>query len=111
MATKTLFLSADAFPCEVCGKQIADCICPPCAFCNVKGDPDCYPALQDDWHSVHGHHGMMRTRDQLLYGIEEQIKWLEKQLEYYEMQRDTVVMQDSSFRELSKNLFRRLVSK
>lgn len=29
-------------PCEVCGQDIDNCICPVCPMCGVYGDPHCY---------------------------------------------------------------------
>lgn len=29
-------------PCDVCGQNFDNCICPECPICEVYGDPDCY---------------------------------------------------------------------
>lgn len=41
-------------PCEVCGKDIDDCICSECPKCGEYGNPDCYE-----------HHGLVRTEEQI----------------------------------------------
>jgi hypothetical protein len=28
--------------CDVCGKELADCICPECPVCHTWGRPECY---------------------------------------------------------------------
>ena len=30
------------YPCECCGHDCADCICPECPVCGVAGDKECY---------------------------------------------------------------------
>lgn len=40
--------------CEVCGKDVDDCICPECPRCETVGDPRCYQ-----------NHGMIRTLAQI----------------------------------------------
>lgn len=29
-------------PCEICGEDIDNCICPECPICSEYGNPDCY---------------------------------------------------------------------
>jgi len=29
-------------PCEVCGREVDNCICPECPVCGAYGDPGCY---------------------------------------------------------------------
>lgn len=29
-------------PCELCGHEVDDCICPACTVCGAQGDPCCY---------------------------------------------------------------------
>lgn len=41
-------------PCEVCGKELEDCICPSCPQCHSVGEPKCYEQ-----------HGMVRTQEQI----------------------------------------------
>ena len=40
-------------PCDICGEEVDDCICPECPVCGSYGDPDCYI-----------NHGMRRTEEQ-----------------------------------------------
>ncbi len=30
------------YPCEVCGLEAGQCICPECPACHETGDPECY---------------------------------------------------------------------
>lgn len=41
-------------PCEVCGKDTDNCICPECPTCQSYGDPACYEK-----------HGLVRTQEQI----------------------------------------------
>lgn len=41
------------YPCEVCGEEAGNCICPECPVCGGTGDPECYLK-----------HGMQRTEEQ-----------------------------------------------
>lgn len=41
-------------PCEVCGHEAGDCICPECPRCGEFGNPRCYDA-----------HGLERTAEQI----------------------------------------------
>lgn len=41
-------------PCEVCGKDVDDCICPECPVCGTQGDPGCYKT-----------HGLKRSEEQI----------------------------------------------
>jgi len=43
-------------PCEVCGHNEFDCICPECPVCETSGDPHCYET---------GGHGLQRTQAQI----------------------------------------------
>lgn len=43
----------DDGPCEVCGLEVCECICPECDVCGEVGDPHCYM-----------HHGLHRTEEQ-----------------------------------------------
>ena len=43
----------DEGPCEVCGLEIDNCICPECPECESYGDPHCYI-----------HHSLRRTEEQ-----------------------------------------------
>lgn len=40
-------------PCEICGQDEDNCICPECSVCGSYGDPYCYV-----------HHGLRRTEEQ-----------------------------------------------
>jgi hypothetical protein len=35
-------ISGYELPCEVCGHEAGDCICPECPACGATGDPLCY---------------------------------------------------------------------
>jgi hypothetical protein len=41
-------------PCEVCGIEAGNCICPECPVCGEAGNPECYEA-----------HGLVRTPEQI----------------------------------------------
>lgn len=41
-------------PCEVCGIESGNCICPECPSCGSAGDPKCYEE-----------HGLVRTQAQI----------------------------------------------
>lgn len=42
------------YPCEVCGREVGQCVCPECPVCGEQGNPDCYEQ-----------HGMIRTDAQV----------------------------------------------
>lgn len=44
----------ELYPCQCCGKQIDDCICPECPECGEVGNPDCYEQ-----------HGMKYSQEQV----------------------------------------------
>jgi hypothetical protein len=44
----------DEAPCDVCGREVDDCICPECPTCSGVGDPKCYEQ-----------HGLVRTAEQI----------------------------------------------
>ncbi len=46
-------------PCQTCGKNLDDCICPECAVCGSVGDPDCYI------REGKIHHGLVKTQEQI----------------------------------------------
>lgn len=41
-------------PCQICGLNIDDCICPECPQCSAQGDPFCYES-----------HGLKRSSEQI----------------------------------------------
>jgi len=41
-------------PCDVCGYDVDDCVCPECPTCGTQGAPECYVT-----------HGMVRSQAQL----------------------------------------------
>lgn len=52
--------------CEVCGKDIDYCICPPCEMCGAYGDPSCYDGGSTQWGGFTDvWHGMKRSSEQL----------------------------------------------
>ena len=36
------YLTGDEGPCECCGHDVTDCICPECPVCGSQGDQRCY---------------------------------------------------------------------
>jgi hypothetical protein len=60
-------------PCDVCGKDVNDCICPECEVCGCTGDPSCYDDLSRALHarnelereSGRRGHGLVRTQEQI----------------------------------------------
>jgi hypothetical protein len=51
-------------PCDVCGKEIDDCICPECPECGDIGNPACYIE-----------HGMVKTQEQIASLAEAEARW------------------------------------
>lgn len=64
-------------PCEVCGKDIDDCVCPECDVCGTQGDPKCYTE-----------HGMKKTKEQEIAAEEAHQRDLKQQAADEEMARD-----------------------
>ncbi len=52
----------DEGPCDVCGKDVSECICPKCPTCEAAGDPKCYRE-----------HGMRLTRAQAVARCEAEV--------------------------------------
>jgi hypothetical protein len=48
------WVDSPEYPCEICGCNTYDCICPECPVCGVCGDPKCYEQ-----------HGMVMTEEQI----------------------------------------------
>jgi len=51
-------------PCDICGRDTDECICPPCKSCEEIGNPSCY-----------ANHGMFRTEAQIKSLATESAKW------------------------------------
>ena len=61
-------------PCECCGNDPADCICPECPTCGAQGDSRCYDA------PVNGGHNLRYNRDQRIGRAKLKIYMLQQQI-------------------------------
>jgi hypothetical protein len=61
-------------PCQCCGMDPADCICPECPHCGEQGNPKCYG--QDGTA-----HGLIYNRDQLMGQSRMRIAMLKEQIQ------------------------------
>jgi hypothetical protein len=84
-------------PCECCGNDPADCICPECPICGEQGHPDCYIPVGETPMGMHPSraHGMEYNREQRIgqckmriAALKEQIQGEEMALEYLQQQGD-----------------------
>jgi len=73
----------DEGPCECCGRDPADCICPECPICHEQGNLKCYEGF--------GHGHMEFSREQMIgqsklriHRLKEQITDEELALQYLE---------------------------
>jgi hypothetical protein len=51
-------------PCDVCGKELDDCICPECGECGDIGNPTCYVE-----------HGLFKSQEQIDSLAEAEARW------------------------------------
>jgi len=65
----------DGAPCECCGLDPAECICPECPVCHETGRPNCYSARH-----VTDNHGLEFNREQLMGQTRLRIEDLKQQL-------------------------------
>ena len=56
----------EELPCEICGEDVDDCICPECPECFTVGDPSCYEK-----------HGLVRTKEQIASLQKREQQWAE----------------------------------
>jgi hypothetical protein len=61
-------------PCECCGHDPNDCICPECPTCKQIGDPACY---KDGWH---GDNVLKYSKQQLIGQTKQRISDMEVRL-------------------------------
>lgn len=70
----------DDRPCEVCGRNVDDCICPECPSCGEVGNPFCYELGMGHWmqktpeqiasyHAMQEHVGAELMRENELYDL------------------------------------------
>lgn len=67
-------------PCEVCGHNADDCICPECPDCHEAGNPYCYQTgrLKATYEQVIGHQRMLIARAEESLDTERMyLQWLE----------------------------------
>jgi hypothetical protein len=71
----------DEGPCECCGHDSADCICPECPICGAMGNPKCYssPYMMVIQHE-NSDHGLKFNREQLIGQAEMRIANLRVQI-------------------------------
>ena len=66
----------DEGPCQCCGHDPADCICPECPICGEQGNPDCYKNHK---------HKIAFNREQLIGQAKMRIRELREKLQDEEM--------------------------
>lgn len=81
-------------PCECCGKDIDNCICPECPVCSTFGDKKCY---------CEGGHGLVYTPEQLA-GQAELKKYMEEMEEHYRQLGDAIIENEKAANEYWNNL-------
>lgn len=67
-------------PCDVCGYDADDCVCPECPECGTQGDPNCYIDRMGLLHQPLVHHGMTLSTKQKIGRGKRRIKDLEEQI-------------------------------
>jgi hypothetical protein len=75
-------------PCECCGNDPADCICPDCPVCGDNGNPGCYVKIEGYSHLVYNKAQRMGQSRMKIGALKGQIHdeelylaWLEQQPE------------------------------
>jgi hypothetical protein len=63
-------------PCECCGRDPAECICPECPYCYTTGDKQCYEDAS---------HGLKYNREQRIGQAKMRIAMLREQIQDEEM--------------------------
>jgi hypothetical protein len=70
----------DEGPCECCGNDPADCVCPECPVCGSQGDPKCYKDT-----SEFGPHHLQYSREQRMGQARMRIAILKEQIQDEEL--------------------------
>jgi hypothetical protein len=79
----------DEGPCECCGRDPAECICPECPICGEQGNPECYRkkvSITDEGRVLEGKgHGLEYNREQRIGQSKMRIAALKEQIQDEEM--------------------------
>jgi hypothetical protein len=69
----------DEDPCECCGHDTTDCICPECPVCGEQGNPACYALGLNPKD-----HGLKFNKEQLIGQAKMRIASLQEEIQYEE---------------------------